>query len=285
MKVKIITDSMSDIPKKIQKELNIRVVPLTVHFGDRTYIDGIDINSEKFFNLLEVSNNLPTTSQVSPGIFEKIFREELEHCDKLIVINGSSKLSGTYNSARIAASEFYDGDVTVIDSLLVTFAQGFLVIKAARMLKQGKSAEEVIEEVINSRQRIRCLFAVDTLKYLLKGGRLSLVQAIAGTILNVKPILTMVDGELKVIEKVRGMKNALSFIENYPIVNNIKLDGKVIGINHAVQKNAADALEKDMKNKYKLKEVLKSEVGSVVGTHSGPGCVAAYFEVDNLITE
>ncbi len=285
MKIKIITDSMSDIPKKIQDELNIRVIPLTVHFGEKTYIDGIDINSEKFFNLLDLASTLPTTSQVPPGEFEKAFREELKTYDKLIVINGSSKLSGTYNSARIAASEFNDGDVTVIDSLLVTFALGFLVIKAARMIKHGKSAEEIIREVEYSRQRIRCLFAVDTLKYLLKGGRLSLVQAIAGSILNVKPILTMIDGELKVIEKARGMKKALLYIESYAHENNIKLDGKIIGINHAIQKSAADMLEKDMKSKYKIKEVLRSEVGSVVGTHSGPGCVAAYFEVESIITE
>lgn len=283
MRIKIITDSMGDLPKKLAEELDIRVVPLTVTFGEKTYVDGVDISSDHFFELLAVSSTMPTTSQVPPAVFQKVFEEELKKYDKIIVINGSSKLSGTHNSARIAATEFDEDRIAVLDSMLITFAQGFLVIKAARMVKKGIDFEEIVRMVEFSRQRIRCLFAVDTLKYLLKGGRLTAVQAIAGSILNVKPILTIIDGELKTLDKVRGTKKALAYLEDFPEQNGIKLDGKTIGINHSTCKDMADALEKKMKSKYKVKETLRSEVGSVVGTHSGPGCVALYFEVPDII--
>ena len=283
MKIKIITDSMGDIPKKIADGLNIRIVPLSVNFGDKTYIDGIDISSKRFFEMLAVSSDMPTTSQVTPATFHQVFEEELKNFDKIIVINGSSKLSGTYNSATLAAQEFDSDEIVVLDSTLITFAQGYLVIKAAKMVKKGISFEEIIKDVEFSKQRIRCLFAVDTLKYLLKGGRLSKMQAIAGSILNVKPILTIINGELKTIEKVRGMKKALAFIEDFPESRGVKLEGKVIGINHAASKDAANKLEKAMKTRYKVKEVLRAEVGSVIGTHSGPGCVAMYFEENNII--
>ena len=283
MKIKIITDSMGDIPQKIADGLNIRIVPLSVNFGDKTYIDGIDISSKRFFEMLAVSSVMPTTSQVTPATFHQVFEEELKNFDKIIVINGSSKLSGTYNSATMAAQEFDGDEIVVIDSTLITFAQGYLVIKAAKMVKKGIDFEEIIKEVEFSKQRIRCLFAVDTLKYLLKGGRLSKMQAVAGSILNVKPILTIINGELKTIEKVRGMKKALAFIEDFPESRGVKLEGKVIGINHASSKDAANKLEKDMKTRYKVKEVLRAEVGSVIGTHSGPGCVAMYFEENDII--
>lgn len=278
MKIKIITDSMGDIPKKMAEENNIRVVPLTVSFGEKSYIDGVTINSDHFFEMLAVSTVLPMTSQVPPSVFEKIFEEELKSYDKIIVINGSSKMSGTFNSARIAASAFDEERIAVLDSMLITFAQGFLVVKAARMVKKGHSFEEVVEMVEHSRHRIRCLFAVDTLKYLLKGGRLSALQAVAGSILNIKPILTIIDGELRTIEKARGMKKALAYMEAFPESKGVKLEGSVIGINHSTSKSIADTLEKAMKSRYKVKEILRSEVGSVVGTHSGPGCVALYFE-------
>jgi len=283
MKIKIITDSMGDIPKKMAEENNIRVVPLTVSFGEKNYIDGVTINSDHFFEMLAVSAELPKTSQVPPSEFHRIFEEELKSYDKLIVINGSSKMSGTYNSARIAASEFDEDRIAVLDSMLITFAQGFLVMKAARMVKKGHSFEEIVEKIEYTRQRIRCLFAVDTLKYLLKGGRLSAFQAVAGSILNIKPILTIIDGELRTIDKARGMKKALAYLEDFPETRGVKLDGKIIGINHSTSKSVADALEKDMKSRYKVKEILRSEVGSVVGTHSGPGCVALYFEENDLI--
>ncbi len=285
MRIRIITDSMGDVPKKLADELNIRIVPLTVSFGDKTYVDGVDITSDRFFELLTVSPELPKTSQVPPAVFQQVFREELEKYDKIIVINGSSKMSGTHNSARIAAEEFEEGRIEVLDSMLITFAQGFLVIKAARMAKKNASFEEIIAMVLYSRQRIRCLFAVDSLKYLLKGGRLSPLQAIAGTILNVKPILTIIDGELRAIDKMRGMKKALSYMEDYPESKGLKLDGKIIGINHSTSQDAADTLGKDMKSRYKVKEVLKAGMGAVVGTHAGPGCVALYYEEPDIIKE
>lgn len=285
MKVKIITDSMGDVSKKLAEEYDIRVVPLTVSFGEKSYLDGVTINSERFFEMLEVSTELPKTSQVPPSEFQRVFAEELKYHDKLIVINGSSKMSGTFNSARIAAAEFEEGRIAVLDSMLITFAQGFLVVKAARMAKKGHDFEEIVRMVEFSRQRIRCLFAVDTLKYLLKGGRLSALQAVAGSILNIKPILTIIDGELRSIDKARGMKKALAYLEDFPESRGVKLDGAIIGINHSTSKDAAETLEKAMKARYKIKEVWKSGMGSVVGTHAGPGCVALYFEEPELISE
>jgi len=279
MPIKIITDSMCDVPKPYLDKYNIRVMPLTVHFGDETYRDGIDLTLPEFLKKLEMSETLPTTSQVPPMEFYEAFREEAEKGNDIIAILGSSELSGTYNSAVIAKEQLKDAKIRVIDSRGITLGAGMLVIKAARLVEQGLGFDEVTENIEASSYRMKHLLIVDTLKYLQKGGRLSLSASVLGSILNIKPILTMTDGKLELFEKARGIRKAITVVMDTIKDNGWTLDGKVIGINHIDDAEHMAMLEEEITREYKVKEIIRGEVGSVVATHGGPGAVAVYFEI------
>lgn len=278
MAVKIITDSMCDVPTGMAEQYDIRIMPLTVHFGNESFKDGIGISKEEFYSKLETCDELPTTSQVPPIEFLTAFKEELDNGNEIICINGSSQLSGTYNSAILAKVQLESEKIHIIDSEGVTMGAGLLAIKAARLAEQGMTSTDIEVEIRNSVKRMRYFYIVDTLKYLHKGGRISLSASVLGSILNIKPILTIKEGKLEMIDKARGIKNALSatfdIIEN----NGWTLENKVVGINHTISPKNFALLEQYLTKNYKVKEIIRGEVGSVVATHAGPGAVAIYFE-------
>lgn len=278
MPLKIITDSICDVPEHFIKKYNITVMPLTVHFGDETYKDGIDLTLNEFLKKLEKSEMLPTTSQVTPLEFYEAFRGETDRGSDIIAILGSSELSGTYNSAVMARERLKEANIHVIDSRGITLGAGMLVVKAARLAEQGLNTEEIASIIEDSKLKMKHLFIVDTLKYLHKGGRLSLSASVLGSILNIKPILTVVDGKLELFEKSRGIKKAITAVINTIKDNGWTLDDKVIGINHIADPEHLSMLEEEINRAYKVKEIIRGEVGSVVATHGGPGAVAIYFE-------
>ncbi len=279
MGIRIITDSICDVPKEYVERYGIRVMPLTVHFGDQSYKDGIDLTLEQFLSKLEKAEELPTTSQVPPAEFIEAYREELALGNKIISIHGSSQLSGTYNSAMLAKEQLAGADIHVIDTMGITMGAGMLVIKAARLAEEGMEPEAVAMEIEASRERLKHLIIVDTLKYLHKGGRLSLSAAVVGSILSIKPILTVKDGKLELFTRARGIKKAISVVMDTIRENGWTLDGKVIGINHIADLEHMNMLEEELKREYAIKEIVRGEVGSVVATHGGPGAVALYFEI------
>jgi DegV family protein with EDD domain len=278
MAVRIITDTMCDVPKDMADRYSIRIMPLTVHFGDESYKDGIDITKEQFYNKLEASQNLPTTSQVPPIEFLDVFKTELEKGNDVICINGSSQMSGTYNSALLAKNQLESDKIFVIDSEGVTMGAGMLSIKAARLAEQGVSTEDIVNEIRESVNRMKYFYIVDTLKYLHKGGRISLSASVLGSILNIKPIITIKDGKLELIDKARGIKKALSATFDIIRDNGWTLENKVVGINHTISPENFALLEEHLVKNYNVKEIIRGEVGSVVATHAGPGAVAMYFE-------
>ena len=279
MAIKIITDSMCDVPKSYIEECDILVVPLTVHFGGQIYKDGIDIKPIEFYNMLEKEAQLPKTSQVSPVEFMKVFKEELDKGNELIVINASSALSGTHNSALLAKNQIESQLIHVVDTQGITLGAGTLVIKAARLAKQGMLAEDILKEIEESKERLKHYFVLDTLKYLHKGGRISLSASVLGSILNIKPILTVESGKMVLMEKSRGTKKAIFSLIEMIKENGWSLDGKVIGINHSNAQDLADVAEDLLRKEFNIKEVIRGEVGSVVAAYAGPGAVAFYFEV------
>jgi DegV family protein with EDD domain len=278
MSLKIITDTMCDVPKYLIEQYNIRVLPLTVHFGDESYKDGIDITMEQFYKKLETTNQLPTTSQISPMEFYNIFSEELAKDNEVIMITGSSQISGTYNSAVIAMNQLESDKIRVIDSQGITLGGGMVVIKAARLLEQGLMMNDIVDNLEETKHNMQHYFMVDTLKYLHKGGRISLSAAVLGSILNIKPILTAVNGKLEFLDKARGIKKAITTVLDMIEDSGLSLDDKVIAINHTDAPDQAAMLEEILRSKYKVKEVILGEVGAVVATHAGPGAVALYFE-------
>ena len=277
--IKIITDSICDVPKEYAKKYGIRVMPLTVHFGDESYKDGVDFTLEEFLAKLEKGDVLPTTSQVTPAAFLKVYKKEISSGNKIISIHASSQLSGTYNSALLAKEQIGSKDIEVIDTEAITMGAGILAIKAARLAEEGLTQEKIVEEIERSKNRVKHMLIVGTLKYLHKGGRLSLSASVAGSILNIKPILTVVHGKLELFEKARGMKKAIAVIMNTIKENNWTLDDKIIGINHIADPDHLNMFGEELTGEYNIKEIIKGEAGSVIATHGGPGAVALYFEV------
>lgn len=278
MAVKIITDTMCDVPEAYSKMYGIRVMPLTVHFGSETYKDGVDITMEEFYSKLEESENLPTTSQVPPIEFLDAFKEELDKGNEIICINGSGKMSGTYNSAVLAKTQLDSEKICIIDSEGVTLGAGMLAIKAARLAEQGMSAAGIEDEIRDSVKKMKYFYIVDTLKNLHKGGRISLSAAVLGSLLSIKPIITVKEGKLELIDKARGIKKALTVTFDIIKENGWSLEGKTVGINHTLTPENFKLLEEYLLSEYNVGEVIRGEVGSVVATHAGPGAIALYFE-------
>lgn len=277
MGIKIVTDSASDLNEVIEKKYNITVVPLTVNFDKQCYKDRYEITSGEFFDKLEVFDGIPSTSQVNPKQFEDVFQAILAEGDEVLGIFISSELSGTYNSAIIAKDALKSDKITIIDSQLVSLAEGLLVYEAAKMVEQGSFMTEVIDSVQNMIKSMKTIIVVDTLEYLKKGGRLSVSQAFIGGILNLKPILTLTDGKLIAIDKVRGRKKVLNWIRKWINDNNIKLSNKIV---YMIDAKDAEYLEELMQifiKEYGVKDIIQSHVGAIVGTHCGPGAIGFCF--------
>lgn len=280
MSVKIIVDSTVDLTEDVLSK--VRMVPLTVNFGGTEYTDRVDINYKFFYEKLVESDVLPTTSQATPDAFlrefEKIGRED----DGAVVITLSSKFSGTYQSAVIAAEEFEN--IYVVDSGSATVGSGILAELALSLARSGLSAEEIAGELERAKEKIIVVALVDTLEYLKKGGRISKTAAIAGTVLNIKPVLSLIDGSINMLGKARGSKQG-----NNLLVQEIEKAGGVdfskpvllgyTGLSNALLLKYIEDSRGLWENG--LKEIRYTPVGSVVGTHVGPGAVAVAFFKNN----
>lgn len=278
MSLKIITDSTSDINSQAAKEMDIILVPLRVIFDDSEYYDGIDITIDQFYERLVRSKNLPTTSQPAPEQFLPYFEEAKENKDTVIVITLSSKLSGTYQSAVIAKEMSEYAEIHIIDSLTVTLGLQLLVRKAVLLRNQALSPQKIVTELESAKTRIRLFALLESLEYLKKGGRLSGVSAFAGGLLNIKPIIEIKDGSVALASRARGLSGAYNKLtELISQENGIDTDEEIC-IGYSAHKDTMNAFINYAKDTLKLSNYLESPIGSVVGTHAGPGaCGFAYF--------
>ena len=276
MKTRIIVDSTADLMPEFKNR--VHTVPLTVHFGAEEYIDGVTIDHKAFYEKLIESDVLPSTSQATPDAFMKEFERAKEAGEAAVVITLASKLSGTYQSAMIAAED-YD-NIYVVDSGSAAMGSGVLVELAFRLLDEGKGAEEIAAILEEEKSKVVIVALLDTLEYLKKGGRISKTVALAGAVLNIKPALSIVDGEINMLGKARGSK-----MGNNLLVQEIEKAGGIdftkpvllgySGISDALlQKYIADSRNLWENN---LDEVRYTTVGSVIGTHAGPGAIAVAF--------
>ena len=276
MRVRIIIDSTTDLAPKLEGQVTI--VPLTVRFGDKEYIDGVTITHEEFYNKLVESDVLPTTSQATPAAFEEVFREVAAAGDSAVVITVASQFSGTCQSARIAAED-YD-NIYVVDSGSVTMGAGILTEYALRCACSGMEAAKIAELLEKKKEDICLIALLDTLEYLKKGGRISSAVAFAGGLLNIKPVINVKDGVIHMLGKARGSKQG-----NNLLVQEI---GKAGGIDFTMPillgySGLSDALlKKYIADSAPLWEngvdsLRYTSIGSVVGTHAGPGAIAAAF--------
>jgi len=275
-KIKIITDSTADLPSYIINKYDIEVLPLMVNFEEKGYVDGVDINLHQLFMKIKEENTFPTTSQVIPQRFYECFKKYLEQGYKIVCINLSSKMSGTYQSACIAKDMLDTEDIVVIDSLNVTSGLGLLVLKACKLKEKGLDIKEIENEINSAIPHVKSCLAFDKLDHLVKGGRLSKTAGVIGGLLGIKPILAVKDGEMVVIDKIRGSKKAIKYIMDYVDKGKMKKDELSIllqaGTNDVVDLLRVNLLEENI-------EFVQCEVGCVVGVHSGPGaCGVFYFE-------
>ncbi len=276
MKTRIIVDSTADLVPEIKER--VYTVPLTVRFGDDEYIDGVTIDHKTFYEKLIESDVLPTTSQATPDAFMKAYEEAKEAGEAAVVITLASKLSGTYQSATIAADEYEN--IYIVDSGSAAMGSGILVELAFRLLDEGKSAKEIAQILEAEKKKIVIVALVDTLEYLKKGGRVSKAVAFAGGVLNIKPVLSVTDGEINMLGKARGSK-----MGNNLLVQEIDKAGgidfrKPVLLGYS---GISDALLlkyiEDSRHIWEgnLDEIRYTSVGSVIGTHAGPGAVVVAF--------
>lgn len=276
MKTRIIVDSTSDLLPSAKEQ--VRVVPLTVHFGQEEYVDGVTIDHTTFYEKLIETDIHPSTSQASPASFETEYEKVREAGEAAVVITLTSKLSGTYQSATIAAED-YD-NIYIIDSGTVAIGGGILVEYALRLLGEGFEAKTIAEKLEEAKSKIIIVALVDTLEYLKKGGRISKAVAFAGGVLNIKPVLSVEDGEIKMLGKARGSK-----MGNNLLVEEIEKAGGVdfsmpllLGYTGLSDAMLLKYIE-DSKHIWEgnVDEVRYTSIGSVIGTHAGPGAVAVAF--------
>lgn len=282
MRVKIIVDSTADLIPQVRSR--VEVVPLTIRFGEEEYTDGVTIDSHTFYEKLIESDVLPTTSQASPYDFEEKFRRAVEEGHQVVCIAVSSRLSGTYQSACIAAEEF-PGKVFVVDSQTIALGSAILTDYALSLVDRGLDAETIAWKLMQKREKVRLLAMLDTLEYLKKGGRISSTVALAGGLLNIKPVVCIENGEIKMLGKARGSRQA-----NNLLVQEIEKAGGVdfhkpvllgyTGLSDALLKKYIQ--DSSTLWEGRVEELPCSVVGSVVGTHAGPGAVAvAFFAADS----
>jgi len=278
-KVALVTDSTADIPQATRERLGIEMVPLQVIFGEESYLDNVTLMPAQFYEKLKSASGLPSTSQPSPAQFLEVYERLIAEGKAVVSVHLSSAMSGTYQSATIARSMLDDESlVTVIDSRSASYGYGSLVVSAAEMAAKGASQEEVAAEVLRLRKEMRLYFLVSTLEYLQKGGRIGKAAAVLGTLLNIKPILTIGDdGVIFPIDKVRGQKRAIA-----RIVELLESDfGAGAAIDLAVvdtpgDVEAANDLTEALRSRFDVKGFHRSEIGSVIGTHAGPGTVGLF---------
>lgn len=274
MTVKVVTDSTADLPKEVAEDLGIAVVPLHIHFGDDTFQDGVTISTEGFYNLLTTGDILPKTSAPSSGMFIDTYEEIAQESDEIISIHISTKLSATYASALVAK----DGVETpcrieVVDTLSASIGLGLLVVKAAKMARDGATLDEILEATLAAVPRTQYFGVVDTLEYLHKGGRIGKAASFLGSMLNVKPILGLRDGIAHPIERVRGRERALDrvceLVAGYESIESL-------AVAHTTTEDDMHALASRLSQFFPEDEILRTRCGATLGTYLGPGtlCVA-----------
>jgi DegV family protein with EDD domain len=272
MTIKIITDSISDIPPDLARELDITVVPINVCFGREVYRDGIDLSTEEFYKKLTNSSVIPTTAVPSPGTFALVYDDLAEKTDEIMVITLTSKLSGLYDVAR-QGIELMEKKcrVEVIDSQWAIMAEGFIVISAARAAQNSATMEEIRATVNRNISRVQLCSAFDTLEYLKRGGRIGKAAAFLGSMFRIHPIIGLKNGEVVPVNKVRSMTEAMDYLYNFAAKYSYIEE---LSVAYFSAKDSAEYLIERLDSRFPSENIIRSRTSPVIGTHTGPNLVA-----------
>ena len=269
--IKIVCDSLSDVNKEYLEKYDIDVVPLTLILNGKEYRDSIDMRPEEFYKILREENAYPKTSQATYAQFKEVFDKYTKEGKTILYISGSAAATGTCQSAVMAKNDT-EGEIYIYDSNNLTFGAGFFVVKAAEMISEGKSIDEVFKALDEIKEKYILMFSVDTLEYLKKGGRISSTKATVGSLLNIKPILEVKDGLVSQVGQVRGKKNVLNKMIEYVkerLGDDLEQDEMYIGYSDDVKET--EKLTEIAKEVFKPKKIGYFVVGTCIGAHSGPG--------------
>ena len=270
MPVAVVTDSTSDLPAELAREHHITVVPLYVHFGDEAFKDGIDIKADEFYTRLQSEKIFPTTSAPSAGIFMEVYRELANDHDAIISLHLSSKVSATYSAAKQASDELKNEGITVevVDTLQASMALGLVALRVAELAAEGNSVEELVKKAENLSARAKFTGLVETLEYLQKGGRIGKAQALLGSLLRIKPILALVDGEAHGIERARTRSRGIDRIKTL-VADAAPLES--LCVLHTTDHELVQEIANDLSQYAPDGKPLIAQLGPVVGTYLGPG--------------
>ncbi|MGQ9692671.1 MAG: DegV family protein [Thermaceae bacterium] len=276
MKIALVTDSTADLPQPLREALGVRMVPLYVNLGGKVYRDWTEITPAEIFEKVRKGESFPTTSQPSPKDFEEVYRRALGEADHVLSIHISAKLSGTLQSAELAAQNF-PGRITLFDSQAASLGLGMMVLRAHELLKEGKSLEEVLKELERIRRGHFVRFSVATLEFLKRGGRIGGAQALVGALLNIKPILTLKEGRVEAAGRARGERGAREEILK-DFLAWAKDRGRIRAyFLYSVEKETVEELKNTvLSSGLPVEEALTAELGSVIASHTGPGTYGLY---------
>ena len=280
-KIAILTDSTANLPKGWVEQYNIRVISLKIHWGNDTFLDGVDITPNEFYTRLTHTKSLPTTSQPSIQDFLQVFESLANQADGIVVPLISSGISGTVESALAAVREFFRVPVEIVDTGVTSAGQALVVLAATRAVAQGKSLQEVRQAADEIVQRMHLFFAVDTLEYLYRGGRIGGASRYLGTMLNIKPILNFdVDGKLDALERARTKGKAL---QRLVALAEEKANGHPLhlGVIHANAPQIAQDFREQITRHLQCKEVFTLDLSPVIGVHVGPGTIGIALYAEN----
>ena len=280
-KIVVVTDSSAYIPEAALGDLSVPVIPLWVIWGEERLRDGVDIDPPTFYRRLRSAQTFPTTSQPSAGEFEEFFRQAGSGADAVVGVFLTSKLSGTVANAQAAQAQLADLTTRVVDSLSTSMGLGFIVLAAARAAAAGKSLDEVVAAAEEMRDRVHLLFAVDTLEYLHRGGRIGGAKWLMGTALNIKPLLHLTDGTIEPLAQVRSKHKAIARMLE---VAEERLGGKRMAEAAVLDVDSpeeGDAVAEQVRERFGISTIYRTTVSPAIGTHAGPGTVGIAFYAEH----
>lgn len=275
MDIQLLCDSLCDIPDEIAAKPYLEVIPLTVMFDNEEFREGIDISKEEFYKRVKSTGEIPKTSQATYIEFREAFDKYTFEGKKIICITGSSKSSGTYQSATLAKEDCENAEITVFDTLNLSLGSGQYVIKACELIDEGKSYEEILKELDNIRESVHLLFVPSTLTYLKKSGRVPSATATIGNLLHVQPLFYVENGDIKMLEKIRGAKKVPHTMVDVLIdMNDGKLEDKIVTIGCGANYDEMKGLEEEVRKRINARKVMFTRGGVCICSHTGPDIIA-----------
>ena len=274
--MQIITDSSCDLPKEILEENDIIVVPLNIEINGENYVDGINLTHEEFFKKMSETEELPKTSQPSPQSYIDAFKKAALKKSETLCIHLSSKLSGTINGAMMVR-DMMESKIEIFDTLNGSLGVGMQVLKACEMRKEGASLETIVEKLKEYRDEMRVVVYLETLENAVKGGRVTRVKEMVANLLNLKVIVHVEEGYVRILKTIRGKKRAINFMLDQMAEKNTDFKNKIIGITHCDCIEDALILKEEIMKRFNPDKVLVTTMGPVIGTHAGRGGLLVCF--------